>query len=89
VPRPINKIAAEIKALWHPRLVTGVIPGYMRFSRPYLEAMLSIQTINDSYGLDPADGVVLYFLANTQGWSGADARRIKLELNEHLKEISG
>lgn len=85
--RPINKIAAEIMTLWRPTILTGIVPGYIRFSLPYVKAMLDIGDINGSYGLDPADDIVLRFLTNASGWRGDAARRIKAELNTHLENV--
>ena len=74
--RPLKIIAAEIKTKWLPEV---------RYSaRPYLSAMHCLECVNDSYGADAGDTIVLYFLANAQTWRGPDARRIKKELNELL-----
>jgi hypothetical protein len=48
--------------------------------------MLSLQSIADTYGLDPADDIVLRFLCNSAGWRGPVAKRVKAELNQLLKE---
>ena len=67
-PRPIKHIAAEICEVWRP-----VNYG----ARPYLEAMLSLNTIEDDYYLDSADSIIRYFLGNARTWRGEDAKRIK------------
>ena len=64
--RPLYEIAREIRKTW-----TKVSP----YAEPYLEAMQSLNTINDNY----------YFLSNANSWRGEDARRIKAELKEMLK----
>jgi hypothetical protein len=74
--RSINQIAQEINKLW-PNVYFG--------ARPYLEAMLSLNSINDNYGADSAKSIVIYFLSNATTWRGDDARRIKAE----LKQIAG
>lgn len=80
--RPINVIAEEmlpmLRALPESNMAhwAGV---------PYSEPLLSIQSINDTYGCDSAKSVILYALGNLQSWRGPDARRIKAELKEHLK----
>lgn len=74
--RPICDIAREIKQKW-PRPYFGAVP--------YLDAMLSLRTKSDMYGMDDAKGIVLYFLANAHTWRGEDARRIKVELREVVK----
>ena len=74
--RPFYEIAGEIRKAW-----TKVSPC----AEPYLEAMQSLNTINDNYYFDSGKSVVLYFLSNASTWRGEDARRIKAELKEMLK----
>ena len=74
--RPLYEIAREIRKTW-----TKVSP----YAEPYLEAMQSLNTINDNYYFDSGKSVVLYFLSNASTWRGEDARRIKAELKEMLK----
>lgn len=74
--RPLYEIAREIRKTW-----TKVSP----YAEPYLEAMQSLNTINDNYYYDSGKSVVLYFLSNANTWRGEDARRIKAELKEMLK----
>lgn len=74
--RPLYEIAREIRKAW-----TKVSP----YAEPYLEAMESLNTIDDNYYLDSGKSVVLYFLSNASTWRGEDARRIKAELKEMLK----
>ena len=71
--RPLYEIAREIRKAW-----TKVSP----YAEPYLEAMESLNTIDDNYYLDSGKSVVLYFLSNASTWRGEDARRIKAELKE-------
>jgi hypothetical protein len=74
--RPLHEIAREVKREWTPVYFGAV---------PYLDAMLSLSTIGDSYGCDDARGIVLYFLSNARTWKGETARRVKAELNAILK----
>lgn len=74
--RPLYEIAREIRKAW-----AKVSP----YAEPYLEAMESLNTIDDNYYLDSGKSVVLYFLSNASTWRGEDARRIKAELKEMLK----
>ena len=71
--RPLYEIAREIRKTW-----TKVSP----YAEPYLEAMESLNTINDNYYFDSGKSIVLYFLSNASTWRGEDARRIKAELKE-------
>lgn len=74
--RSIYTIAAEIHANWE-KVYFGAIP--------YLDAMGSLDSIEDSYGADSGKSVVLYFLSNAATWRGPVARRIKAELKELTK----
>lgn len=71
--RPLYEIAREIRNTW-----TKVSP----YAEPYLEAMQSLNSINDNYYYDSGKSVVLYFLSNASTWRGDDARRIKNELKQ-------
>lgn len=88
MPRPLNKIAADILTDWG----TGPVrdpkqqKNHHRFGLPYLYAMLDLQKITDRYGMDDGEDIVLRFLTNVTTWRGEAARRLKAELNEHLKE---
>jgi hypothetical protein len=53
---------------------------------PYLEAMRTMISIDEDYGLDTGKSVVMYFLSNAQTWRGETARAVKLELNKRLKQ---
>ena len=74
--RPLYQIAKEIKQDW-------VKPNYA--AKPYLDAMQSLESINDNYGWDSAKTVVLYFLSNANTWKGETAKRIKAELKSLTK----
>lgn len=70
-PRPLYIIALEIRRDWSKPYFGA---------KPYLDAMSSLDSINDDYGLDSGKSIVLYFLSNAQGWKGEKAREIKKEL---------
>ena len=69
--RPIHAIADEIIKDWTKPYFGAV---------PYLAAMQSLDTIDDTYGYDDARSIILYFMANATTWRGAKAREIKAEL---------
>lgn len=75
--RTFREIALEIKQKW-----TKISP----YAAQYLETMESLNTTdkNTHYFYDSAESVVLYFLANAQGFRGEDAKRIKAELKSML-----
>jgi hypothetical protein len=54
-------------------------------AKVYIEAMYSLNDINDSYGYDSARSIINYFLANAGTWKGEKAKAIKLELKQLLK----
>ena len=74
--RSLDTIAREIRADWTKPYFGAV---------PYLDAMGSLNTMQDKYYYDDAESVVLYFLANATTWKGETARRIKTELKTMLK----
>jgi hypothetical protein len=74
--RPLFEIASEIKKDW-------VKPNYA--AKPYLDAMGSLTSVNDTYGWDSAKSIVLYFLCNANTWKGENAKRIKAELKSLTK----
>ena len=73
--RLIRDIAAEIRADW-------AKPNYAAV--PYLDAMGALDTLRDSFFLDSAKTIVVYFLANAGTWRGKTARRVKAELKAML-----
>lgn len=44
---------------------------------PYVEAMMSLDSIDDECGQDSAESVVAYFLANAKQWRGPIAQKVK------------
>ena len=78
--RPISQIAREISADWK-----NVYFG----AKPYLEAMHSLDSMNDTYGVDTADTIIIYFLSNASSWRGDVAKKIKQELKVMLKTSKG
>jgi hypothetical protein len=74
--RPLYEIASEIRKDW-----TNVYFGAV----PYLEALETLNSIEEDYIFDSAKSVVIYFLSNATTWRGETARRVKAE----LKKIAG
>lgn len=56
------------------------------YARPYLNAMLEINSINDMYGADTAYSVVAYFLSNAGTMRGDVTKTVKAELKRRMKE---
>jgi len=75
--RPLYEIAHEIRKDWGSKVYFG--------AKPYLDAMASLNSINDNYGWDSAKSIVLYFLGNASTWRGETAKRIKAELKAMTK----
>jgi len=57
-------------------------------AKPYLDAMSTLDQIEDNYGLDSGSSIVAYFLANASSWRGPVAQKIKKELN-HIYKHAG
>jgi len=71
--RSLKEIAREITTDWEKVNFAAV---------PYLDAMHSLDSIDDNYYADTAQSVVVYFLANAGTWRGDNAKRIKAELKK-------
>jgi len=74
--RSLSEIAREIRNDWKPVYFGAV---------PYLQAMQTLDSIDDDYGMDSAKSIVLYFLSNASTWRGETAKRIKAELKAMCK----
>ena len=69
--RSIRSIALDIRKEW-------AKVNYA--AKPYLDAMLELDTINDKYGFDNARSIILYFLSNASSFRGERAKALKAEL---------
>lgn len=76
MPRPLSEIAQEVRADWK---------NVNFAAKPYLDAMGSMLSVEDRYGMDSGKSIVLYFLSNAGSWRGDVARRVKAELKELCK----
>lgn len=74
--RPIYEIAAEISADWKKPYFGAV---------PYIDAMYSLNSVNDHYIMDSAKSIIRYFLGNANTWKGEVAKKIKAELKNMVK----
>lgn len=74
--RLLSDIASDIQADWKNPYFGAV---------PYLDAMSTLSSIDDAYGMDSAKYIVVYFLSNATTWRGPVARDIKKE----LKKLAG
>lgn len=74
--RSLSVIAAEVYSDWK---------NVNYAAKPYLEAMATLDSINDNYICDSGQSVVAYFLGNATSWRGEVAKRVKKELNLMLK----
>lgn len=71
IMQTISTIAREISREWK---------NVNYAAKPYLEAMRSLDSANDSFGYDSAKSVVSYFLANASGYRGDTAKAHKAAL---------
>ena len=74
--RALSAIANEIRRDWAKPYFGAV---------PYLQAMSTLDNINQPYGYDSGESIVRYFLSNATSWRGETARRVKAELKEMLR----
>ncbi len=74
--RPLSEIAMEIKRDWGDKV------NYA--AEPYLDAMMTLDSIDDNYMFDSGRSIVAYFLSNATTWRGETAKRIKKELKNML-----
>lgn len=72
----LSEIGSHIKRDWK-KPYFGAIP--------YLDAIRSMNRIEDNYGADDGRSIVAYFLSNANTWRGPVARMVKAELNRRLK----
>ncbi len=75
--RPICGIAREIRKDWGAKMSP--------YAKDYVDAMLSLYSIDDMYWFDSAREIVLRFLCNAGTWRGETAKRIKAELKGMCK----
>ena len=54
------------------------------YAKPYVEALQSLESVNDNYYADSGRSVVAYALANLGSWRGDVAKQVKAELKLHL-----
>ena len=73
--RSLREIAREIKREWAKPYFGAV---------PYLNAMASMNSVDQNYYGDSGKSVVAYFLANAGTWRGDTAKRVKAELKSML-----
>jgi hypothetical protein len=73
--RPLSLIARDIRRAWSRVYFAAA---------PYLDAMSSLNSINDKYYQDDARGIVRYFLANAAQFRGDQAKALKAELKALL-----
>lgn len=69
--RPLYEIARDIRNDWKKPYFGA---------KPYLDAMATLDSVEDNYGWDSAKNIVLYFLSNASTWRGDTAKAIKKEL---------
>ena len=53
-------------------------------AKPYAEALLQLNSLNDNYGCDDGRSIAQYFLSNAATWRGEEARECKTLLKREL-----
>jgi hypothetical protein len=72
----ISEMARVIKGDWK-KIYFGAVP--------YLDAMGTLNSVDDNYYLNSGKSIVLCFLANSNTWRGEIAREVKKELKKRIK----
>lgn len=72
----ISDIALEIRRNWK---------NVNYAAKPYLDAMDSMETAQDTFGFASGKSVIGYFLANASSFRGEIAKAIKKELLKRIK----
>lgn len=54
-------------------------------AQPYLDALSTLGTVDDQYGMDSGKSIVAYALSNLGSYKGETARMVKAELKARLK----
>jgi hypothetical protein len=75
---PIWKIALLIESDWK-NIYFGAVQ--------YIEAMSTLDEVDDTYGVESGNDIIRYFLANAMTWRGSTARAIKKHLNARVKNV--
>jgi hypothetical protein len=70
--RTLSAIAQEIQADWGAKVNFA--------AKPYLAAMMELNTPYDTYGYECGKSLALYFLANASTYRGEKAKALKKEL---------
>ncbi len=78
--RPIRLIAGDIIRLW-----SAMGKGVNYAAKPYLTAMLSLESGDETYGYDSAASVLAYGLSNMRSFRGPEAKALKAELKAHIR----
>lgn len=69
--RTISAIARDIRDDWKK----------VNFAaKPYLQAMLTLHSLDTDYGHDSGENIVRYFLCNASSYRGEKAKALKAEL---------
>ena len=78
--RPIRLIAGDIIRIW-----SAMGKGVNYAAKPYLTAMLNLESGDENYGYDSAASVLAYGLSNMRSFRGPEAKALKAELKAHIR----
>lgn len=84
-PPALRFIAYEIVQKWRQDPPQERI---VRRAGPWIEAMMSLNSCEDWYGMETGDMIVAHVLDNITHWGGPEARRIRDNLRQHLEEFN-
>ena len=75
--RPLHALASAIKTDTYGK-------PWFAYAKPYVDALETLDTIEDNYFADSGRSIVSYALANLGSWRGDIAKQVKAELKLHL-----
>lgn len=78
---PLFDIAFLVRKNWKATSKKGIYFGAV----PYLDAMASLNSVDDSFGYDDGRSILIYFLGNATSWRGEVAKAVKTELKRRIK----
>lgn len=77
----LSQIARFVRQTWKNKKGESTI--YFA-AKPYLDAMSTMDNVNDKYGMDTGKSIVLYFLSNAKTYKGEQAKLVKAELKKRI-----
>lgn len=81
----MNEMIADMKAICRNQKKPTNWRDKFCYAVPYIDALRTLNSVNDNYGWDSGKSLVLYLLANLTTYRGEKAKEIKAILKEMTK----